>query len=84
MGEKFKLNPKLIPLKNKINFSWAKDLNAKDKTTKLLKDIIEDYLYEFACCREGFLKSDTIIQNLNNLTMLKLITSIHQNALERE
>lgn len=35
MGEKFKLNPELIPLK-KINFSWAKELNAKDKTIKLL------------------------------------------------
>lgn len=56
------MDPELIPLKKKKNFKWAKALNTKDNTTKLLKDSLGDY--EIVCSRKGFLKSDTIIQIL--------------------
>lgn len=36
MGKIFKLDPEFRPFK-KINFRWAKELNAKDKTIKLFK-----------------------------------------------
>lgn len=50
--------------KKKKNFRWTKVLNAKDKTIKLLKDNLGDYLYELECSWKGFLKPDTVMQIL--------------------
>lgn len=65
------MDPELTSLKNKKNFKWAKALNTKDKTTKLLKDSLGGY--EIVFSRKGFVKPDTIIQKERLLCILKII-----------